>query len=209
MCTKSKFFMKKTLSSIFAIIFLLSINMIAQNDNNILQSMQNKFNSLSDISANFVQLTNGRVNLKGKFLYKKKNLLKLEIKNISIISNGTTNWNYNKAQNKVIISNYDSSSPSIFSINQIVNDYPAKCKVTEEKIKQQVVLKLVPKSSTLNFTQAKIWLNELNLIKTLEVIDNTGNSIKIEFSNYRLNKKLPKSEFIFTPPKGSNVIDLR
>ena len=55
-----------------------------------------------------------KINFDGKFLFKKENQLRLELKNLIIVSDGKTNWNYNKKQNKVIITNYDENDPPQF-----------------------------------------------------------------------------------------------
>ncbi len=175
----------------------------------LLKSLQNNFNSLDDISAEFQQLTNGNVNLSGKLYFKKPENLRLEIQNVTIVSDGVTNWNYNKKQNKVLISNYDSSNPSIFSLNNFVNKYPSKCNVSSENVGGEEILILKPRDNSLNFTSAKIWLNHEQLIKQIKIKATDGSDIEVKFYKYKINPKLSKSTFTFTPPEGSNVIDLR
>jgi outer membrane lipoprotein-sorting protein len=79
-----------------------------------------------------------------------------------------------------------------------------------EKEDNQDVLVLVPqKDSNLNFKKAKIWVNLDYLIIRISVENLSGNNINLQFSNYNLNKNLPESIFTFSPPEGTNVIDLR
>lgn len=201
--------MKNISINIFLIFFsLFSISIIAQNETSTsLHKLQQKFNSLKDISADFVQSVNGQKNLTGKVFLKKENKIRLELKNLVLISNGKTTWNYNKKEKKVIISDYDDSDPSLFSLENIVDVLPSKCNVKNE---DNNIINLTPKKDEkLNFSSVNIYVNPEDLIKSLLITTTEGKMIKIEFSEYKLNEKLPDSLFSLTPPKGSKVIDLR
>lgn len=189
---------------------LLITSTFAQRDaESILTTLQQKFRSTNDISAWFVQSINGKVNLKGKFFYKKENNFKLELNNLSIISNGITSWNFNKKENKVIISDYDQSDPSILSLNKFIEDYPKQCSLKLDNENGKDILVLIPKKSGMSFKSVKISVNPDDLIERMSIEDLNGSVIQIEFSHYQLDKKLSNSFFTFTPPKGSKVIDLR
>ncbi len=201
--------MKRLLIFVLIILFA-ALPSFAQNEGQqILESLQKKFDSIKDITAGFVQSSNGNVNLYGKFYFKKKNNLRLELKNSIIISNGKTNWNYNKAENKVIISSYDEHDPSVLSLNNFINIYPTECNIELMEIKDQKVLMLTPKKPGLNFKYVKIWTDSKHLISKMIIGDLNDVLIQIDFSDYKLNSNLPDSLFTFTPPKGSKVIDLR
>ncbi len=191
-------------------LFVFSVLTFSQSGGDqLLKSLQSKFNSINDLSADFKQSTNGKINLAGKFFYKKENDLRLELKNLLIVSDGTTNWNYNKKENKVIISNYDPSDPSMISLKRIIDEYPAKCTVTNEKENGNNILILKPGKPGMNFKIAKLYINTEDLVQKIVLTDQNDALIKIEFSNYKLNQKLNNSTFTFIPPKGSKVIDLR
>ena len=71
------------------------------NAQTVLKNIQDKFISITDLSAQLTQSVNGNVNLKGKVYYKKENQLRFEFKNILIVSDGETSWSYNQKDNKV------------------------------------------------------------------------------------------------------------
>ncbi|MGA7719622.1 MAG: outer-membrane lipoprotein carrier protein LolA [Ignavibacteriaceae bacterium] len=191
-------------------LFFLTFSLSASgNADQLVKLLQNKFNSISDLSADFRQSSNGKVTLAGKFFYGRTNKMRLELKNLVIVSDGVTNWSYNKKENKVIISNYNPDDPSIISLQRIINEYPLQCKVTSDKDGDLNILNLFPNKSGLIFKNALIYINPGNLIQKINLTDQTSNHIQIEFSNYQLNKSLGISTFSFTPPKGSKVIDLR
>ena len=175
-----------------------------------LDSVQKKYKSLTDFSADFKQSMNEKSSLKGKIFYSRGNKLRLELKNSTIISDGTILWNYNKGQKKVVINNASGSDPSFFTTDKFLYDYPSKSGVTMEKEDNQEVLVLVPqKESNLNFKKAKIWVNQDYLIIRISVENLSGTNMNLQFSNYNLNRNLPESMFTFSPPEGTNIIDLR
>ncbi len=195
----------------FLLVFFASSKMvIAQSDaNQLLQAVQEKFNTLSDLSANLTQSVNGSANLTGKVYYKKENKIRFELTNILIVSDGETNWNYNEKENKVIISSYDEEDAGLLSIERIIFDYPEECELSTYLIADQEVLMLVPQTSTFNFNSVKLWISEDNLIYRVLIDDPVAGLVQIDLTNYRIDKNLPDSKFTFTPPEGSKVIDLR
>ncbi len=196
---------------IFLLIFLASTRLVtAQNDpNQILQAVQDKFNTLSDLSAKLTQSVNGSANLTGKVYYKKEDKIRFELTNILIVSDGETNWNYNEKENKVIISSYDEEDAGLLSIERIIFDYPEECELSTYMIDDQAGLKLVPQTSTFNFNSVKLWITDDNLISSVLIDDPTNGLVQIDLTNYSIDQNLPDSKFTFTPPKGSKVIDLR
>jgi chaperone LolA len=201
--------MMKKYFKFLLVAFFLFQPIKAQNTK-LLNDLQNHFNSIKDFSADLVQLNNGKVNLEGKLFFKKENNLRLELKNLNIVSDGKTNWNYNKGQKKVIISNYDENDPSVFSLKRIIFDYPAKCDVSENIENGENVLVLKPKiNSGINADLIKIWINKEDNISRVSVSASSGNIIEVRFNNYKINKGIPDSKFTFTPPEGTKIIDLR
>lgn len=182
----------------------------AQNDpTQLLQVVQEKFNALTDLSANLTQSVNGSTNLTGKVYYKKEDKIRFELTNILIVSDGETNWNYNKKENKVIISSYDEENAGLLSIKRIVFEYPEECELSTYMVEDQAVLKLVPQTSTFNFNSVKLWITDDNLISRALIDDPAAGLVQIDLTNYSVDKNLPDSKFTFTPPEGSKVIDLR
>lgn len=194
---------------IFLIFFCTAINSAQNSGEQIVKALQNKFKTINDLSADFHQISNGKTALSGKFYYAKENKLRLELKSLILVSDGETNWNYNKKADKVIISNYNADDPTILSLEKIINDYPSECSVTAEKANNGSALLFTPNNQALNFKNAKIYINNDNLISKMTVTDKNDGIIQIEFSNYKLNGNISRSMFTFTPPKGSKVIDLR
>jgi outer membrane lipoprotein-sorting protein len=79
-----------------------------------------------------------------------------------------------------------------------------------EKENNHNVLLLVPqKDNDMNFKKTRIRVNQDNLIIEVSIENLSGTITNLQFSNYKLNQNLLESKFIFSPPEGTNVIDLR
>ena len=201
--------MKKIFFFIF-IFLIFFVNSKAQSsENSLLKKVQDKYSSINSFSADFKQYS-GDKKISGKFFYKKGNNIRIETKTSIIVSNGTTNWNYNKKQNKVIISSYDDSNASMFSFNKIIYDFPSESDVEQTIENGDDIVIITPKAgSDLNFNKVKLWISNNNLVKKIGIKGNDNSLLTIELSNYKINQNLADSQFSFTPPEGSKVIDLR
>ena len=202
----------KTNIIVFSLLIFLCCGKLvtAQNDpGEFMQVIQERFNALTDLSANFTQSVNGSANLTGKVYYKKNNKIRFELTKILIVSDGETNWNYNKKENKVIISSYDDEDAGLLSIERIIFEYPEECELSTYIFENQEVLMVVPQTSTFNFNSVKLWINNDNLISRVLVDDPAAGLVQIDLTNYSVDKNLPDSKFTFTPPEGSKIIDLR
>jgi outer membrane lipoprotein carrier protein len=195
---------------VFAALFMfLCISVLGQDSTNeLLKSVQSKYNSINTLSVNFTKSSGNKDDFSGKLYLKKENKLRIELKNNDIITDGETFWNYNKKENKVIINNYDESEPSEFSLNNFIQVYPSKSNLSSGEEGDYKTLTLEPKTSELNFTSAKLFINNDNLVEKVEIDSNSGKST-VTFSGYKLNRDIPDSDFTYSPPKGIKVIDLR
>jgi outer membrane lipoprotein carrier protein len=191
-------------------VVLLFTNSYAQeNAQAVLKNIQDKFESITDLSAQIIQSVNGKVNLKGKVYYKKENQLRFEFKNILIVSDGETSWSYNQKDDKVIITDYESEGNKILSMRQIIFDYPQDCDLSTFQSEGETVLELISKDDAISFSSIKLFIDGNNLITKALIDDPASGKIQIDLSDYQLNKNLPDSFFQFSPPEGSQVIDLR
>lgn len=175
----------------------------------VLKNIQDKYSSINNLSADLVQTVNQKVNLKGKVFYKKEDNLRYEFDNVIIISDGKSSWNYNKKQNKVIITDYESEGNKILSIRHLIYDYPNECELSTYISEGKKILELIPQTDTFSFNSIKLTIDSDYLISKVLVDDPATGIIQLNLTNYQLNKSLPDSQFQFTPPEGSQVLDLR
>lgn len=199
---------KIIIACLFSVLFL-NKSFAQDNAHDVLDKLQQKFSSINDLTANLSQSVNGNLNLKGMVYYKKENNLRFEFKNILLISDGVTYWSYNQKDNKVVISDYESEGNKILSIRQIIYEYPEDCEMTTYELNNQTVLELIPKDDTFQFKSIKLFLNKDYLISEAIIDDPAAGEVEINISDYKLNNNLSEALFVFTPPEGSEIIDLR
>jgi len=194
------------------IIFILIFSLLTgfSNGQTMLEKVQKKFYSIKDFTADFVQKSNGALNLSGKIKFKQKDKIRIEVGNILIVSDGKTNWNYNKKTNKIIISNIEEETPSIFSINQLINNIPSKGMVSERKDSNYNIIKVeFNDSSGINLDFAELYFNNSYKIKKILLKGDSFGILEIYLTNYKENVELKNSIFELTPSKGTEIIDLR
>lgn len=191
------------------IILFFATTTFSQNAEAVLKSLQNKFNSINSLSVNVTQKANSKSALTGKMYFKKENNIRVEFPNQLIISDGKTSWNYNKKDKKVIISDYDDTGSGVLSINYLVYQYPSECNLSLSSEDGKQVLILTPKSKRNNFGEVKLFINKDDLIDKIITSNQGAGSIEILFSNYSLNPSISDSQFSFTPPEGTSIVDLR
>ncbi len=194
---------KKTMVLVWLVLGI-SFQISAQNAT--IQAIQKKFNSLTDISASYQQYSGKTLTAKGTFSYKKENKVRLLFGNNLIVSDGKTNWNHDKKQNKVIVTNVDNKAVSLLSVNKLINNIPGDCELSGSGN----TVKMTPKKGKqLGFKSVEITKDSQDLISSITIEDNSKVVMKINFSGYSLNKGLADSEFTFKSSGDIKVVDLR
>jgi len=191
------------------LVLFLSTVRFTQNAESVLKSLQNKFDSITDLTADVAQKNNGQSNLTGKMYFKKENNIRLELGNQTIVADGKTSWNYNKKNKKVIISDYDEAGSGLVSINYLVYQYPSECDLSLSTEGTSQILNLKPKSKKNNLGEVKLYISKENLIDKAVISNPASGTMEVSFSNYKLNQNLPDAKFSFTEPEGTTVVDLR
>lgn len=175
---------------------------------NTITEMQNKFESITNLQAEFKQSAGSTNFLLGKFYFKKENSYRIELPNNIIISDGKSIWNEDLKRNKVVISSVE-EDPLAFSLAEYIYEYPKKCKVIEEKHNNGFLITLLPSDSNLNFKSAKLMINSDFLITKIDVIDFAGNKFVLKFSDIKTDVDLKDSFFVFEDSLNKKIIDIR
>jgi outer membrane lipoprotein-sorting protein len=190
------------------VLFLSTVG-FTQSAESVLKSLQNKFDSITDLTSDITQKNNGQSNLTGKMYFKKENNIRLELGNQTIVADGKTSWNYNKKNKKVIISDYDEAGSGLLSINYLVYQYPSECDLSLSTEGTSQILNLNPKSKKNNLGEVKLYISKENLIDKAVISNPASGTMEVSFSNYKLNQNLPDAKFSFIEPEGTTVVDLR
>lgn len=204
------------IKKIFIIIVFLSQILYAQSGSSVIKNLQVKFNKISNLTADFSQdivdfSGKKEMTMHGKFLYEKGNKFRVELKNILIVSNGKTLWNYNKKFNRVVIKKLNGDA-SNFMLQKFIFDYPKKCNVKLVKnnsLEKGYSIILIPRNKKVQFKSIQIWTNKTYMIKKISIKNYNNVTINVQFDHIRLNKSLKDKLFHFIPPEGSKIIDFR
>lgn len=191
------------------LLFVFSTHSFSQTAESVLKSLQNKFDSISDLTADVTQKSNSKSNLSGKMFFKKENNLRIEFGNQTIVADGETSWNYNGKNKKLIISNYDETGSGLLSINYLVYQYPSECDLSLSSEGSKRILNLKPKSNKNNLGEVKLYITKENLIDKAVIKNAATGTMEVSFSNYKLNQNISDTKFSFTAPEGTTVVDLR
>jgi len=190
------------------LLLVLAFLLFQGESDTIIRKLQDKFESIKYLQADFSQGINSENFLSGKFYFLKENNYRLVLPNNIIISDGTSIWNDDTKRNKVVVSNVD-EDPLAFSLSEYIYEYPSKCSITEEKQKDGFLLILTVKDTELNFKLAKLWISNDYLIQKIVVTDFGGNLFTLQFSNIEIDKSIDKSLFKFIDDGNKKLIDLR
>lgn len=188
--------------------FIISLVLFQIKNLSVIEKLQQKFETINYLQADFSQSAGSKKFLRGKFYFSKENNYRIELTNNTIISDGLSIWNVDKKRNKVIISNLD-EDPLAFSLYDYIYSYPAKCEIKEEKLKDGYFITLLVKNNDLNFESAKLYVNKDYLINKIAVTDFGGDTFILTFNNIKVNNAINKSFFTYKDNDINKIIDLR
>lgn len=168
---------------------------------------------VKSMTANFSQTTTGGKNnrsFNGSMQVQRPNNFRWQVNGSAsqlIVANGNTLWVYDKDLNQATrqsVSNQVGDTPALLlsgDPSRIANSF----KVTQPNADKNYYV-LYPKNGNANFKSLGIAFNSGNPVMMV-LSDNLGQTTSIKFSNIKRNTAIPASQFKFTPPKGTDVID--
>jgi outer membrane lipoprotein carrier protein len=213
--------MKNTALFIIILAFVLQAKLgFAQDDNitaqDIIQNVQNVYKDITDAKASFTQSVKygkGKSQTSSGTLYiKKEKKYRIETGSQTIVTDGSTSWSYNSGKKQVVIDYYKESGNS-FSPNKYLFQYPenfySDLSGTEKLAGADVyVLTLKPRESGY-VKSAKLWVGKDDWIIKKIYINTDESTATYTVKNVQLNIGLSNSKFSFSPPEGTEVIDMR
>ncbi len=196
----------------FYILLFTASNLFSQSDD-IMKSIQNRFNNLTSISSDFAQkVKSSAANdfiISGEFKYKKKGKYRIEFDDKIIVSDGEAVWNYNAELNRVIITRADDSI-NLFSIEKIIFDFPSQCTIkTILNTNAEKRIQLIPANEMMGFKSAQIFTDNKYDIKKIIINDFIESIYELELFNMRIDEELSNQLFVFVPKAEAEIIDLR
>lgn len=175
-----------------------------------LEELQKRFNSLNKFSVKFTQIVDGKKGLTGTFYHKKQNNLRLEMRNVVVVSDGESVWSYNKSLKKITITWLEGTPLESFDLTAFVNEFPKNADAEEVTVNGKRGIRLKAKKKTNDVSEALMILNDDGLISELTVTSRDKSVMKVNFTSYNLNSS-SISDVLFTmeQPEGVETVDLR
>ena len=205
--------------SIFAVIFTLGSPLTSpgQSAKNVMDNMRDTLKKQKEISIVYEQSyrwksSNTGSKTTGRLDLKELKMFRLLTEEQTIVSDGETIWSYSAFADQVIIERVNKSS-GIKIPTDFLFDYPKEynAKLSEEnKFEGEFLIELTPKDKSSFVTVIRIWVDgDDYLTRKIEYVDINKNVTLWEITEINLDPEFDKSHFIYDPPPGSNVVDLR
>ena len=183
------------------------------------QLIQSHYNAVTDFSADFTHAYKGGLLPQTSVEYGKVKIKKPgrmhwsytrpEVK--EIVADGRMLYTYIKADRVCYVSDLptgDGAPTALLFLTgrgDLLRDFKSALSPAQSAIEWRLQLTPVKKES--DFTQLTIGVDPKSLkMITLESIDADGGKSTFTFANLRENTSVPDKEFMFTPPKGVDVI---
>lgn len=198
--------MKKYLFLFF--IFCLS-SLFAQNAEQRLKQMQDKFKSIEQFKAEFIQNPGqGNKEFSGTFYFAKGNKFRVEMPKKIIVSDGTNIWNYDEDMKRVVI-NLLENDANTFTLEKYILEYPSNCKVQLVDGNTSTI-KLTPNDvNELGFNYSILWIDSNLMVNKIEIKDLNNSIFTLKLKNINTEAQISNSKFTFQAPSGTKIVDLR
>lgn len=207
----------KVLKYLTLVIIVFSPYLVfAQDAQEIIKQVQNKYSGINDAKATFSmsdKVTGGKsTSASGTLWIQKENKYKIKTSSFTLITDGVTSWSYTPSKKQVVIDNYkddgNTFSPNKYLFNYPQNFYSEYSKSETVSGKECYVLQLTPRNSG-GITSAKVWIDKSEYLIRKISISTKELTRTYTLKSISLNPGLSSSEFSFTAPSGVEVIDLR
>jgi len=201
--------------------FLLTSNAFAgdtPNASEIIKNVQAKYNQTKDAVIEFTQtvvspLSKIARTVDGKLYLKKGNKYRIESGDKVMVTNGKTSWIYMPNTKQVLMDDYredkNTVSPDKFLLDVPSDYYAVLLSTVKSDSAATYTMRLTPKSDNSFIRSVKVVITGDWTITSAEVSDMNDTKYTYIVNNLKINSGLPDSRFDFTPPKGSQVVDLR
>ena len=181
--------------------------------------MQSRYEMIDDVTVSFTKhvklgFSDIEETYSGTLMMRKPNKLRLESENETIVTDGITVWLYSPVNNQVIVDKYkenqNSISPEHFLLNLPQNYYATLLGVEKGNNVSTATIKLVPKDDRSFIKSVKVVVDEGTWnVRSIAIEDVNDTETTYTIKDMKLNRNLSDTTFVYTPPPGVEVVDLR
>ena len=183
------------------------------------ENVQGRYESIHDATAQFTQhvkfgFSQIEQDFVGTLTMKKPNKYRVESEHQTFVTDGSTVWAYSPVNKQVLIDRYKENentlSPELFLLNLPANYYATLLGDERSGQTHLITLKLVPKDDQSFVKSMKVWIEvESWIVRKVEIVDVNDTEKTYTVHDVRMNSNVKDSAFAFTPPPGTEVVDLR
>jgi len=183
------------------------------------ERMERRYQMIDNVTARFTQdvkfgFSQIEQNFTGTLIMKKPNKYRLESEHQTLVTDGRTVWAYSPVNKQVVIDTYkenqNSISPDQFLLNLPANYYATILGTEPGPPARKVLLKLVPKDDRSFIKSVKLWVDEQSwVVRKILIADVNETETTYTIENLKLNTPINDTTFTFSPPPGTEVVDLR
>lgn len=190
----------------------------AQSAESVFERLKEKYDTIESLRAEFSQtMTSSYMDdeaTSSGVLIVQGESYRVETAGQTLVTDGNVTWVYMPSQNQVLINDHVNDEQT-FSITEFLFEYDENFNASDVETttlngQRHFVLTLTPKKDDAFFTEATLSMREQDdLITQLRVVDVNGTTMLFNLENIQLNPSLAEDVFSFTPPQGTEVVDLR
>lgn len=202
-------------------VFLVSSNLTAQqvSINELTASMQRRYEHIDNAVAKFTQqvkfgFSSIEQRFNGTLSMKKPRRYRVESEHQTFVTDGTTVWAYSPVNKQVVIDRYkenqNSISPDLFLLKLPSDYYSTMLGKETEAAGTLLMVKLVPKDDRSFIKSVKLWIADGTWdVRKIVIVDVNDTETTYLIDRLSVNTLLNDTLFSFSPPLGTEIVDLR
>ena len=213
----------KTLVLLMSGFALLSVSSPAQDlgwtAEEVTEKMREAFAEVSTLRASFIQtvkfgFTNIEQTFEGRLVLKKPKKYRIESEHQTVVTDGTTVWLYSPVNRQLVVDHFKENANSVSPENFLTtlpSTYYVSLLAREETTgRPLLVLRMVPKDDRSFIQSVKLWIDEKKWeVRKIQVVDANETETTYLLKDVETNVRLDDGLFHFSPPEGTEIVDLR
>ena len=182
-------------------------------------NMQRRYETIENVVAKFAQqvkfgFSNIEQRFTGTLIMKKPRMYRIESEHQTLVTDGTTVWAYSPVNKQVVVDKYkekqNSISPDLFLLNLPSDYYSTLLGRETEAEKSLLTVKLVPKDDRSFIKSVKLWIVDGTWdVRKILIVDVNETETMYVIDRLSQNTAINDSLFSFSPPAGTEIVDLR
>lgn len=211
-------FFTRGLPVLLIVLFVAPKATHAQEADEILRRLEEKYQATQALKADFTQTTTSAFSdaartFRGTLLLQ-GDRYRVETDQQTVVTNGETTWIYTPAREQVIISDYEKDETA-FVPSEFFYHYHDRFAVTsmetvEQKGTTYYILQMKPEKANAFYRAITLRVRARDaLITRLKVKNANGTQMVFDLGNVEFGPPISASAFTFSPPSEAEIIDLR